>query len=123
MSDSSLAIILLGVLTGCLVAITFTIWLTARELRQTLRHVNRVFPQADRALREARRSLHGVHEILTRANRSAHDVERVIRRACETVSGVLERVAAFPHRAQEFLSGQFGNGAGAEPRQHHRRHQ
>ena len=107
MPETTVFLILLGVITVCCLAMTVTLAWTAWDVRGTLR--------------EARRSLRYARRLIVRADRVSRDVERLAHRACEIAASALERMARWPGRARGFFSGEHvGNGAGAEPGRHHR---
>ncbi len=118
---SSLPVILLLLASLCFLAMTVTMVLTAREFRETLRKFNAILPGADHALQEARQSLREMHQLLARVNTASRKVEAVVHDACEVVSGTIGQVARWRRTAQTFLKTHVGNGAGADPRRHHRR--
>lgn len=121
MSESSLAVILLGVITAGFIALVIIVQSTARDLRRTLRRVNEMLPQAGRTLHEARGAFHQARQLIARTNHAAKDVEAVVRETCDTMLDALNRIALWRERAQGFLKEHFGNGAGADPRRHHGR--
>lgn len=121
MPEPALVIVLLAVAVACLVAVVTTALLTARDFRRTLHRINGMLPEADRALREARRSLEGARQLLARADTASRRVEGVVHDACDAVSGTLSQVTLWRKRASRFLKEHVGNGAGADPRRHHRR--
>ena len=107
MSETSIFLTMLGVITVCCLAVTVTLARTAWDVRGTLR--------------EARRSLRDARRLIVRADRVSRDVERLAHRACEIAASALERMARWPGRARGLFSGEHvGNGAGVEPRRHHR---
>ena len=121
MPESTSAIILLCLVSLCLLAMTVTMVVTAREFRETLRRLNAILPGADDAVQEARQSLREMHQLLARVNTASRKVEAVVHDACEAVSGTIGQVARWRRTARTFLKEHLGNGAGADPRRHHRR--
>ena len=123
MPETSLVTILLGVISVCLIAITVTALLTAREFRMTLRRINVMLPRADRALQDAQRALSLMRQCVTRADLAAQRVEAVVHAACDAASEAVTRFNQWRDHAQQFLTHRFGNGngAGSAPRPHHRR--
>ena len=111
---------LLLIVIACVLAMTITIVLTAREFRRTLRRVNAILPGADRAIRETHQSLEQVRRLLTKTNHASAHIEAVIHQACDAASDTLRRFMRVKEQAQALWSARFGNGAGAEPRRHHR---
>lgn len=122
MSESLLATVLLGVIGLCLIIVTGAIVSTAHELRETLRYLNALLPEARRAFHDAHRSLQQVQGFLTRANRATRHLERVIQQLCGAASDTVDRWTHLTDTAKGWWSQRFGNGARAEPRQHHRGH-
>ena len=121
MTESAWPVMLLGVMTGCLAMITITIVLTTRDLRQTLRRVETALPLADQTLRDLHRSLRSVRRMLTRADRLTSHVEAVVDHMCDAAQVSLDRFMGWKTYVQTLFKGVFENGAGAEPRSHHRR--
>ena len=121
MPEAALVTLLLGVISVCLVAITVTALVTAREFRMTLRRINTMLPRADRALQDAQRSLTLMRQCVTRADLAAQRVEAVVHAACDVASEAVTRFSRWKGQAQQFFTARFGNGAGSEPRPHHRR--
>ena len=99
-------LVCLGLISGCAVAMTVTMVWTARDLRRTLRRVNTILPTAEKALRDVHQALDHVRRLLTRADRATRHVETVVHQVCDTAE----------HTVHKWL----GNGAGADPRRHHR---
>ena len=120
MADPLVLLALLVVVTACVLAMTIAVALTAWEFRRTLRRVNAILPGADRAIREAHRSLEQIRWLLTRTNHVSRHVEAVIHQGCDAASDTLRRFLRMKEQAQAFWAARFGNGAGAEPRSHHR---
>ena len=121
MLDTPVLGICLVLMTICLVSLTVTMMGTTRELRRTLRRVNALPPGAHHALREVNRSLEQVRDFLTKVNTATRRVEMVIHQASDAAEDALHRLATLKDKAHTFLGERFGNGAGAEPRPHHRR--
>ena len=106
MPEASLRLLFLGIITACFFVMTLTIVVTAGELRRALQDARRMFRQGRR--------------LLARAGIASGHVEAVIHQACEAATGALDAIGHFRTRAQALWTKQVGNGAGAEPRQHHR---
>ena len=106
MPETSLGLLFLGIATACLVIMTLTILVTAGELRRTLQDARRMF-------RIGRR-------LLARADVASGRVEAVLHQACDAATDVLVAIGRVKARAQTLWTKRFGNGAGAEPRRHHR---
>ncbi len=124
MADTPLTFILLclGLVSLCMVAMTVTLMLTAHDIRRTMRRLHAMAPAADQALREAQRVLTHARRLLARAGGATRHVESVVQQACETATETLERFNVLKLNTARFLGKWVGNGTGAEPRRHHRRH-
>ena len=120
MPEPSLMVFLLSLITACLLTMTVTMLVTARDARRTLRRIDAVVPAVDRTLQEVRRAVQHVQQLLTRADGATRHVETVVRRACEAADEVVERFRTFNRGTEKLLGKWFGNGAGADPRRHHR---
>jgi hypothetical protein len=120
MNSSALIPLWLGLSTLCLLILTGTVVLTAWELRRTLRQLRAVLPDAETALHEVARSLRHVRRLAVRADVVSQDVETVVHRLCGVAGDALMRVQQFADRVRANWSKQGHNGAGAEPRRHHR---
>ena len=112
--DPSLTFIFFGLVSLCLLVTTITFVLTARDFRQMMRRMSAVLVSAEKTLRET-------HQLFHRLSGAVRHVETLVHEACDAASETAERIMALKARAQEFLAHQFGNGARAEPRSHHRR--
>ena len=132
MSDAALLLWLLGLISACVLILTVTLVVTARQARRTLRHLDVVLPDAAQAAREARRVMQHSRRLLVAANQATGHVEAVIRRACDAVSAALDQFDLLKERTIHVLTRPFGNGTGAGPRPHdpttrtrrgHRRHE
>jgi hypothetical protein len=106
----------LFLITACLVALTVTAILTAIEVRRTLRRVNAILPEAERALQEAHHAFRHSRRVLAGAARTTQYVETVAQQLCEAASDALHRVSFLRNRAAAWIAGHVGNGTGAEPR-------
>jgi len=120
MLDSPVLLWLLGVMSVCLVVISITMVATARELRRLLRRLNRMLPGVDRAFLELFRSLRHVRRFLAAAARASDRVEAVVQEAAGVVSGTLDQLSHWKHRAERAIKSYTGNGAGAGSRSHRR---
>ena len=109
MGEPVLPILFLGVIAVCLVIITITMTATASRLRLILRRIDAVLPSTEQAVREFRQSFRQARHLLAIANQAMRRVEVVVQRGCDAASGALDR-----------LGFGIGNGAGADPRRHHR---
>ena len=111
---------LLSLATACLFIMTLAILMIAGELRLTLRRLNAMLPEAAQAVHDARRMFRQGRRLLTRADAATGHVEAVIHQACDATTDVLGAIGRFQARAGTLWAKRFGNGAGAEPRRHHR---
>ena len=118
----TVALLCLGVMSLCAVAMTAAVLLISRDLHRALRRVNAMAPAADEALREAQRAFRHARRLLARAGRTVQPVEAIVRQACEAAAETLQRFRALRLSTERLLGKWVGNGAGAEPRRHHRRH-
>lgn len=118
-----LTLALLGLVSVCLLVITVTGVVVAYEVHQTFRHLNRLLPTADQALREAHQAFRQGGRLLRRASEATEQAEAFVQQAYHAASRTLGRVVRLPGQAQRWLSRWMGNGAGAESRLRHRRHQ
>ena len=96
MAESSLVLVLLGLMAGCLMVLTGVVVVTARDLRQTLQRINQTLDEG--------------HAFLARVNTIA-----------QCVVGVFEPLMFLKRQVESLFIERIGNGAGAEPRRHHRR--
>ena len=110
----------LVIATACLVLLTFTVLVTAGELRRTLRRLNAMLPETAQAVHDARRMFRQGRRLLARADAAAGRVEAVLQQACDAATDVLGAIGRFKTRTQTLWTKRFGNGAGADPRRHHR---
>jgi len=107
MPETPLAIILLlGLISACLLAMTITCVQTARKMCRTLDRIDAMLP--------------AVHRIVRDAHDSMQQVRSVVHEACAVTSEALGRARQFAGRVQSFMTGHVGNGARGEPR--HTRH-
>ncbi|MDP3723587.1 MAG: hypothetical protein Q8R91_08845 [Candidatus Omnitrophota bacterium] len=123
MPSTPLTFALLGLVSVCFLIITVTGVVVAYEVRQTLRRINRLLPAADQALREAHQAFRQGGRLLLRASEATEQAEAFVRQTYDTASKTLGQVVRLPRQAQRWLSRWMGNGAGAESRLRHRRHQ
>ena len=106
----------LFLITACLVSLTITVILTAVEVRRTLRRVNAILPEAERALQEAHQAFRHSRRVLAGAARTTQYVETVAQQLCEAITDALNRITFLRNRAAAWITGHLGNGAGEEPR-------
>lgn len=109
MTDASLMVLLLGVISVCLMVMTVTLVVTARDVRRTLRRMHVTLTEA--------------HQVLARTRRITRHVDAVVQKGCAVALQVLDPVLALKDRAQAFLEAHVGNHAGngarSEPRRRH----
>ena len=111
------------ILALCALAVTWAVVMTSFEWRCTLRRVNTLLPDAELVIKEAKRSLTHVRRVIARADHVSKQVEAVALETCETVSGVVEQVAALKLQAEHSLGRWFGtNGNGARAESRSQRH-
>ena len=120
MAESWLVVVLLGVVSLSVVAMTAILFVTARDFRRTLQELRAMLPNCDEAVHEARRALGEVRHLLKRTDNAARHVETVVHRACQAASEAIERFVFLKERAQTFLAERFGNGARSGPRRQYR---
>ena len=121
MSEPFIGVILLGVISLCLVTITVSLLVTARDLRRVLKRVDAILPACDQAAQEARRILGEARQLLKRTHKTARHIETVVEQACHVASDVIEQVVSLKGRARTFLAKRlFGNGARADSRRQFR---
>lgn len=104
---------LFAVIAVCLVAMTVTMMITARQLHATLRRLSAILPEAGQAMREANRLFRLTH-------RAARHLETLIDDVCAVASKTVGRLTLLRRSAQRFWATRARNGAGADPRLHHR---
>ena len=112
---------LLSLATACLFIMTLAILMIAGDLRLALRRLNAMLPEAAQAVHDARRVFRLGRRLLARADVAAGHVQGVIHQACDAATDALGAIGRVQTRTQMFWAKRFGNGAGAEPRRHHRR--
>lgn len=124
MTDAPVALVLLAILSGCAVIMTFTVVRAAADVRRTLQGINALLPGASRATQEAARALAHVRKVLARTEHLSARVETLGLQACEAMGDAVRQFAAMKAQAEKSLGkwlGTNGHGTGAEPRSHHRR--
>ena len=111
------------ILSLCALAVTWSVVMTTFEWRCTLRRVNTLLPDAELVVKEAKRSLTHVRRVIARTDHVSKQVEAVALKTCETVSSVVEQVAALKLQAEHSVGRWFGtngNGTRAESRSRRR---
>ena len=121
MSETSLIVVLLGLISICMVVLTAVLSMTARDMRRTLRRVNTMLPRCDEAIRDLHHAMGQVHQVLKQATQITRHVETVVSKACTAALDVIDPVLTWKGRAETFFAERFGNGARSGPRRHDRR--
>lgn len=103
----------LVIIALCALAVAWSVVMTTFEWRCTLRRVNVMLPDAERAIKEAKLSLTHVRRVIARTDHVSKQVEGVALKACETISSVVEQMAALKLQAEHSVGRWFGtNGHG-----------
>ena len=102
MPEMGVIIALLGVMTGCMVAVTIGLVVVGWEARRTLR--------------EVRMTLRDVHVLTRRAHRVTGQVEDIVAHASQIILTVLRPVEWLTDWAQTVFGRWHSNGAGAGSR-------
>ena len=122
MSETAGALLLLGVISGCVVVVTVTLVLIAMRLDRTLTRVDRILPECTHTVKDARRVLLQVRQLLSHTSAAAQHVEAMVGAARETVQDTLEQLHAVERHTKHLIAHYFGNGTRGEPRRRVRRH-
>ena len=122
MSNASLVVLLLGVITCCLGVMAVAILSTARAFRRTMDRVNAMLPAVERTVQATHDSMQRLQELLGRTNHATRHMEGVVHRVCVAAAETLDQWSGLKSRTRNMLMGWFGNGARAEPRRSDRRH-
>ena len=122
MTDSSLLLCLLGLISGCLLVLTLVSLHLATTLSRTLHYLNRLLPDANETVRDVGRVARRAEGVVTRLESATHALEGVVRRGCGMATEALDGMASLTQRARKALSERFGmeNGSREEPRRHRR---
>ena len=91
---------LLATITICMVALTLATLRMARSVRVTLYRLDRVLVKSDRVLQQTHAVAQSVSQPLLAA---------------------IAQIERWRHQTETWWTGVVGNGAGAEPRSHHRK--
>ena len=113
----------LVILSLCAIALTWSVVMTTFEWRCTLRRVNELLPDAQLMVKEAKRSLAHLRRVIERTEHVSKQVEAVALKTCDTVSGVVEQVAALKLQAEHSVGRWFGtngHGTGVDARSRRR---
>ena len=108
MTDLSFIMLLLGFMILCLMVMTVTLVMTARDVRRTLQRANE--------------TLTDIRQVLARTQRITRQVDAVVQKGCAVALQVIDPVLALTERAQTFLEARFGSGVGTGARSGPRRH-
>ena len=120
MSDSSLAVTFLGVISGCLLIIAVTLVVMAVALCWSLAQLHARLQEADDALRHAQVSLQQADQFFTRVNRVSRHAETAFEQFWAAAWEAWTHLGSWGQRIKTFWGGHVGNGARAESRRHHR---
>jgi len=119
MAESWWTVVLLAVALKCLLVLTITFVVVARDLRRTTQRLNTILPHLDRVTQEASRTFGEARQFLVRTNHMTQRVEVVVDRACEVASDAIEQFLSLRERTRAFLVKRLaGNGARVGPRRH-----
>ena len=113
----------LVILSLCAIAVTWSVVMTTFEWRCTLRRINGLLPDAQTMVKEAKQSLAHLRRVTARTDHMSKQVEAVAFKTCETVSGVIEQIAALKLQAEHSVGRWFGtngHGTGVGARSHRR---
>ena len=129
MSESSIMIVLLSIISCCVVVLTVVACRTAQELRNTLKRVNRAVPHWDQAIQEARGAMKQTHELLARTKAAAQHVETMLAAVAQLITETIGPILLLNTNLKSVLGkhivgdGAKGNGHRAKSgsRRHSRR--
>lgn len=121
MSESSLAVSFLGVISGCLLVMAVTMVLMAVAFCRALRKLEAKLHDADDALRHARSSLRHVDRFFSRADRVSRHAETALDQVWATALEAWAHLGRLGEHVKALWGHHVGNGARAESRPHHRR--
>lgn len=118
---------LLCLMAACLVAITVAFIFMSYDIRQMVRRLNALMPQASRVVKRADAVMRILGRMAQRLDGATQGVETVVAKLCGSVAETVEQFEAFKGRAQRSFgkwmgnNGSNGHGTGADSRPHHRR--
>ena len=98
-----------GIASVCLLVMTAILWITAQDVRRTMRRANAALSRCDRIARDVQR-------FVVRTDHAARQLEGVMRRACEAASGVMDQMESWQEVAQTWWTRSFGTQARSGPR-------
>ena len=115
MSNPSLLVLFLGLMSLCAFVVATVLVVTARDVRRTLRRIQTILPDCQGAVHEA-------HQLLKRANQASRHVESVVQAVSDTTTQAMEQFALLRKKAKHLfgLTHHNGNGARGGPRHQHR---
>ena len=106
----TLTFLLLVPISICAVVATVALVVTTSDLRRMVRQINRLLPDWERTLKEARQAFSQTHELLARSNRVVREGEALLGRVSEVVSNVFHPFLLLEQKARKILSGHGWNG-------------
>ena len=126
MAELRFALVLLVLLTLSVFIMMAALVLMARDVRRTLRAITGLVPPCRRVLHVSTMVLGEARGLLARTHAAGRQVQDTVGRVCEATTETLDDLLAVKRRAQDYLSGRFGNGNGhktarSEPRRGHRK--
>ncbi len=98
-----------GVVSVCLLVMTATLWVTARDVRRTMRRAGAVLSRCDRIARE-------VQHFVVRTDQAVRQLDGVMHRASEAAAGVMDQVESWQEAAQTWWTHSFGSRVRPGPR-------
>lgn len=98
-----------GIVSACMVVMTVLCVMMAQDIRRAMRRATTAFARCDRMIRETQR-------LVGHADQTARQIEGIVHRACQTASGVMDRVESWPEAAQTWWVRSFGTRARSGPR-------
>ncbi len=122
MSESPIMVFMFAGIMVSLGVIAVTCCMMTVEMRRVLRRMGSVLPHCDQAVLEAHQTLKEARRFFMHTNQATHHVESVVHKASSAAAELLDAFMGVKKRAQAFLVERLGNGAGAEPGRHNRRH-
>ena len=105
MSETTIALLLLSVLTLCAVILTITLLFMSFEMR--------------RVLHRAYAALGDMQHLLRSAGHATQRVDFMVEQVYQATSGIVERITGLKRQMTGFLQGHAGNGSRVGPRRRH----
>lgn len=122
MSDQTLIVMLLAVMTTGVLAMALAVVRAAEEVRRAARQLSAVLPKCDRAAGEITRTFEAVGRFAERANHAADRIEEAVQGVSGAAVQMIDALLAVRARVTSWLMQRHGNGVGAEPHRIARRH-